>query len=234
MLGAEPMSDPVRLLWPVPENSVITQTFDQHVQRAKENGWCSAPGNCPGGIYYYGGIDWGIPTGTLIIAPMSGRVEVQNQGAKGYGLNLRITGADGYYIILAHLQVIRQFTTGDDVQAGDVCALSNNTGNSSGPHLHFELRHNGVPVDPMPYLTGAIVTPPPVEPPAPLGSLVKIATPYTAVGLRTKPVEDGSVLLRRLASKDGYVFERLDEVFQGRQWTRVACYIATEFLESVK
>jgi hypothetical protein len=122
---------------------------------------------------------------------------------------------------------------GQVVKAGEKIGVMGTSGNSSCIHDHFILWVDGVNVDPMPYLAGApIVTPPPVEPPAPLGSLVKIATPYTAVGLRTKPVEDGNVLLRRLASKDGYVFEPLDEVFQGRQWTRVIVYIASEFLEA--
>ena len=155
----------LQLLWPVPENSIITRDFAGHVAEAKKHGWCYMPGNCPGGVYYYGGIDWGIATGTKLRMPMSGRAEVQNQGSVGYGMNLRITGKDGYYVILAHLQHV-DYQTGQDVKAGEWGATSDDTGNSSGPHLHFELRHNGIPINPMPYLVGAIVEPPVVTPPS--------------------------------------------------------------------
>lgn len=146
----------MNLIYPVPENSVVTQNYSQHVQRAEEHGWCSKPGDCPSGIYYYGGIDWGVPNGTPVKAAADGAViKVEDQGGAGYGLHVRIQHDEGYLTIYGHLREAgsdRPLRVGDVVRAGTVIGLSDNTGISTGPHLHFELRKNGVPVDPSPYL----------------------------------------------------------------------------------
>lgn len=152
----------MNLIYPVGTSYPVSQTYAEHVARAKQNGWCTKPGNCPGGVYYYPGWDWACPTGTPVKASASGRCEVQNQGGSGYGLNVRITHKDGYYTIYGHL-IKAVVITGIDALQGDVIGYSNNTGNSTGPHLHFELRKNGVPVDPMQYLITNDQLPQPVE-----------------------------------------------------------------------
>lgn len=158
----------MKFLYPVPSNSYITQTYQQHVDRAKANGWCYSPGQspCPNG-YYYGGIDWGVPTGTSILAAHSGTVITKRESG-GYGNSVRITSEDNVYMtIYGHMKSF-SVADGTKVKAGDVIGLSDNTGNSTGPHLHFEARKNGSPFDPAPYLVKTkeeldegTVTPPP-------------------------------------------------------------------------
>jgi hypothetical protein len=57
------MADPIQLIYPVGQGWPVSQSYARHVARAKENGWCSKPGNCPSKILH-GGIDWVCPTGT--------------------------------------------------------------------------------------------------------------------------------------------------------------------------
>jgi hypothetical protein len=105
------------------------------------------------GLYGYDakghkGIDFGVVTGTEVRAAADGTVYTNDTGAAGFGLYVRqaIAGATLYY---GHLSRIVKTGT---VAAGDVIALSGNTGNSMAPHLHFEVRINGVSVDPLPYI----------------------------------------------------------------------------------
>ena len=155
----------ISLIYPVGQDWPITQTYQQHIERAKANGWCSKPGNCPSGIYYYGGWDIGCPVNTPVYAAASGRVEKQNQGKSGYGLNIRITHKDGFYTICAHFSKAVK-NTGEDAAQGELIGYSGGakdsptSGYSSGPHIHFEMRLNGIPIDPAPYF-GAIVQPEP-------------------------------------------------------------------------
>lgn len=139
----------MNFLIPVPANSVITQTFTEHVNRAKKNGWCSQPGNCPSGIYYYGGIDWAVPTGTPVVAAQAGKVVVARHDTGGYGSHIRIEHDEDYLTIYGHLKNF-SVNVGDIVAAGQVIGSSDNTGNSTGPHLHFELRKGGIAIDPAP------------------------------------------------------------------------------------
>ncbi len=87
------------------------------------------------GLKGHNGIDWGLPTGTQIIAPHDGKViEAQNDPG-GYGNYIKIEDSkEGS--VLAHLQTF-QVKAGDMVSEGQPIALSNNTGNSTGPHLHW-------------------------------------------------------------------------------------------------
>ncbi len=64
---------------------------------------------------------------------------------------MRIQHDEGYLTIYGHMMDFK-VKAGDKVQAGDVIGQSDNTGNSTGPHLHFELRKNSVAVDPAPLL----------------------------------------------------------------------------------
>jgi hypothetical protein len=71
--------------------------------------------------------------------------------ATGYGAHVRIQHDEGYLTIYGHMMDFK-VKAGDEVEAGDVIGRSDNTGNSTGPHLHFELRKNNVAVDPAPML----------------------------------------------------------------------------------
>lgn len=138
----------MQFLFPVPATSIVTQTFAEHVHAAQVNGWQN----------YNGGIDWAVPTGTPIRAAQSGKVAAVRRDATGYGVHVRIQHADGFQTIYGHLWDFA-VQVGETVQPGQVIARSDNTGNSTGPHLHFELRRNNVPVDPAPLLAAFLPEP---------------------------------------------------------------------------
>ena len=68
-----------------------------------------------------------------------------------YGLYIIIQHADGYSSLYAHLSSIN-VAEGQSVSQGTVIGLTGNTGRSTGPHLHFEIRLNDVSIDPLPLL----------------------------------------------------------------------------------
>lgn len=94
----------------------------------------------------HNGLDIGIPVGTPIQTTMDGQVVHAGWNHQGYG-NLVIVENGEYRTYYAHLSSI-PVSVGETVQAGSTIALSGNTGNSTGPHLHYEIRRNGVPIDP--------------------------------------------------------------------------------------
>jgi hypothetical protein len=138
----------MKFLYPVPPTSIVTQTFQEHERRRIANGW----------QFYNGGIDWAIPTGSSIKAAQKGTVIAVRTDATGYGTHVRIDHVEGnihYMTIYGHLQKIK-VELNQAVQAGDVIGLSDNTGNSTGPHLHFEVRKGTEPIDPAPLLVKTV------------------------------------------------------------------------------
>jgi len=87
---------------------------------------------------YHTGVDYAVPIGTDVLAVANGKVVSANWG-KAYGTQIICKVAGGYFIY-AHLSA-RLVGTGAVVKAGQVIAKSGNTGNSTGPHLHVELRN---------------------------------------------------------------------------------------------
>lgn len=200
----------------MPTNKVYptTQTFAEHVARAKMNGWCYQPGNCPSGIYYYGGIDWGMQKQTPLYAAHDGTLSVKTQSG-GYGKHARIKFYDGsnlVEIIYGHMDSFK----GNDrlVKQGELIGYSGNTGNSTGPHLHFELRINGVPNDPIFYIASEQPTPQPPENDEILGNMPTlgyqvIVEPRTEMNLRIEPgnMNASSVIGYLPAKTRSYVIE---------------------------
>ncbi len=88
---------------------------------------------------YHTGVDFAVPTGTDVLAVADGKIEAANWG-KAYGTQL-VQKVDGGWVIYAHLSKAL-VKAGDKVKKGQHIAESGNTGNSSGPHLHFEMRDN--------------------------------------------------------------------------------------------
>jgi len=173
------------LLWfiPVPQPYIVTQTFSQH----------------PG---YGKGTDFGRDN-LPIYASRSGRVaQVTNNyyypGNPGTGYANRVVIDHGlseankalvsYY---AHLRPNIVARVGDLVSTGDIIAYSNNTGMSTGPHLHFETREGNVPFNHFPFFRTTVEEveggPPPMEVPTfPLLPKYKIlASPY--LNIRKRP-----------------------------------------------
>jgi murein DD-endopeptidase MepM/ murein hydrolase activator NlpD len=88
---------------------------------------------------YHTGVDFAVPQGTDIVAVADGKIENASWG-KSYGTQL-VQKVDGGWVIYAHLSKALA-KPGDKVVAGQHIGESGNTGNSSGPHLHFEMRDN--------------------------------------------------------------------------------------------
>uniref|UniRef100_A0A7C4XFE0 M23ase beta-sheet core domain-containing protein n=1 Tax=candidate division WOR-3 bacterium TaxID=2052148 RepID=A0A7C4XFE0_UNCW3 len=98
------------------------------------------------------GIDIVAPAGTPIVAPADGVVKsVDNQ--VGFGLTITIDHGYGYSTFYAHCQQVN-VEPGQIVKRGDVIGFVGNTGKSTGPHLHYEIRISDVPVDPLNYILG--------------------------------------------------------------------------------
>jgi murein DD-endopeptidase MepM/ murein hydrolase activator NlpD len=96
------------------------------------------------------GIDITAPTGTPIWAAAAGTV-IHAGWLGGYGNLVVIDHGNGLATAYAHASVI-VVAVGQEVAQGETVALVGSTGNSSGPHLHFEVRVNGIAVDPLLYL----------------------------------------------------------------------------------
>lgn len=101
----------------------------------------------------HNGLDFGIVVGTPVEATMDGKVVHAGWNNQGYG-NLVIVDNGTYKTYYAHLSSI-PVSVGDSVTAGTTIGLSGNTGNSTGPHLHYEIRQNNVPIDPTSATLGA-------------------------------------------------------------------------------
>jgi murein DD-endopeptidase MepM/ murein hydrolase activator NlpD len=100
------------------------------------------------------GIDLTGPRGTKIYAAHAGRVIYTGHGFHGYGNMIMVEHGDHWASLYAHLSriTVRQ---GDYVQMGDPIGRMGTTGHSTGVHLHFELMHDKLPVDPQNYLPDA-------------------------------------------------------------------------------
>ncbi|MEU0144700.1 transglycosylase family protein [Streptomyces sp. NPDC006288] len=102
---------------------------------------------------YHTGVDFPVPTGTSVKAVGSGKV-VSAGWAGAYGYEVVIRHGDGRYSQYAHLSSLH-VRAGQQVGGGQRIARSGSTGNSTGPHLHFEIRTGpgyGSDVDPLAYL----------------------------------------------------------------------------------
>jgi len=96
------------------------------------------------------GVDWATPIGTTVVASNAGTV-VHAGWASGYGYAVYINHADGRQTRYGHLSKVL-VKVGQTVSQGERIALSGNTGRSTGPHVHFEIRINGNAVNPLKYL----------------------------------------------------------------------------------
>jgi murein DD-endopeptidase MepM/ murein hydrolase activator NlpD len=93
------------------------------------------------------GVDLAVPVGSEVRAAGGGAVKATGNDS-AYGLFVLLEHPSGYESMYGHLSRIL-VARGETVRAGQVIALSGNTGRSTAPHLHFEIRRNGRSVDPM-------------------------------------------------------------------------------------
>jgi murein DD-endopeptidase MepM/ murein hydrolase activator NlpD len=100
----------------------------------------------------HGGVDVGAWTGAPVKAADGGYVALATGGWNaGYGNHIIIDHGNGFVTLYAHLNSIF-VKPGESVAAGQQIGSVGNTGNSTGPHLHFEIRYQGVPRNPLNYL----------------------------------------------------------------------------------
>lgn len=101
---------------------------------------------------FHRGLDIGMPQGTEILAVKSGIVKSSQNGTEGYGNHIIIDHGDGLETLYAHCSELLVHE-GETVEAGAVIAKVGSTGNSTGPHLHIEIRLGGENLDPLAYLS---------------------------------------------------------------------------------
>jgi len=102
-------------------------------------------------LFEHSGVDLPAPTGTPIRAAASGYVAWARKGRQ-YGNYVMVIHANGLATLYAHMSRV-DVTADQFVQRGSVIGAVGNTGLSTGPHVHFEVRKNGIPVNPINYLT---------------------------------------------------------------------------------
>ncbi|MDR0668048.1 MAG: M23 family metallopeptidase [Prevotellaceae bacterium] len=140
----EQMSYCVPAIQPVPANKMrITDGFRFRINPVD------------GRPQYHNGIDIGMPTGTPIFAAGNGVVETVKYTFVGYGNHVIINHGFGYSTTYAHLHKI-MVSEGQSVKRGEQIGLSGNTGKSTAPHLHYEVRYRGKPQNPMNYFSSDI------------------------------------------------------------------------------
>lgn len=102
----------------------------------------------------HGAIDIPVPEGTNVIAPIKGKISNVNTdpSADGCGIYVSMTDINSNNLLFCHLSEVK-VSPNDDVDQGQVIALSGNTGTSTGPHLHFAVKVNGTAVDPLNYVS---------------------------------------------------------------------------------
>jgi len=115
------------------------------------------------------GIDLAAGAMEPIGAAAPGVVVVSQDNYFGYGSAVVVQHADGYQSVYGHMTYgSRTVEVGDWVETGDHLGGVGNTGHSFGNHLHFEVRLNGVPIDPYPLLTGGSAAPVEIKPGIPV------------------------------------------------------------------
>lgn len=118
-------------------------------------GWVSSPFGwrehpVDGGEKFHNGVDLAVNNGTDVLAFADGTIDYIGDSPV-YGLYLQINHTGGLQTFYAHCGelLVQQ---GQSVKAGQVVALSGDTGNATGPHLHFEMKLNGIRINPLYYI----------------------------------------------------------------------------------
>ena len=129
--------------WPLPGDFSITSPF----------GYRTDP--ITGEASFHDGVDISAPEGTAILAAADGVVVTANRTDSwggSYGYYVKIRHDETYETLYAHCSEVL-VKAGQEVEQGDVIALVGSTGNSTGNHLHFEVREGGTEVDGMDFFT---------------------------------------------------------------------------------
>lgn len=137
---------PGRLAWPLSQR-VLTQPYGcTAVKLEPVAAWCSAG-------HFHSGIDLAAPVATPVHAAADGVARVA-ESPGGYGLYVVVDHGGGVTTLYGHLEWT-PLRSGEHIRAGDELGLVGSSGLSTGPHLHFEVRRDGRPVDPIAWLPAA-------------------------------------------------------------------------------
>jgi murein DD-endopeptidase MepM/ murein hydrolase activator NlpD len=123
-----------RFIWPVPDYFKVSSHFGPRNRR------------------HHDGIDIPAPVGSPIVASDDGVVFYSDNGIRGYGNMIVILHGDEIFTVYAHNDK-NLVEKGDKVSKGDLIAYVGNTGRSTGPHLHFEIRVKNKVKNPAKYLS---------------------------------------------------------------------------------
>lgn len=126
--------------WPVPGYSNISSSYGS--RRSGFHYGIDITGNSPGVI-----------RGANIIATKAGIVKINSYNAGGYGYWVAIEHENGVYSRYGHMNEQSSLAIGTNVNQGDIIGHVGTTGRSTGYHLHFEIRPNDSPVNPLDYVT---------------------------------------------------------------------------------
>ncbi len=126
------------MTWPAPGNGRVSSPFGYRIHP----------------IFHtkklHTGIDIPASTGSSIVAASSGTV-IHSGWLGGYGNVVMIDHGGGIVTLYAHNSSLT-VSKGQSVSRGSLIAKAGSTGNSTGPHLHFEVRQNGKYIDPLPWV----------------------------------------------------------------------------------
>lgn len=145
----------------------VRQQELMHAIRSSQDLWASTPSIWPtegwvssdfgyrespftGKREFHKGLDLTAPLSTPIYAPAKGRVDFAGRDG-AYGLAMSLDHGSGLVTRYAHMHSI-VLRPGQSVARGELIGYVGNSGRSTGPHLHYEVRMNGVPVNPMRYV----------------------------------------------------------------------------------
>lgn len=132
------------------DNTDTSIVFDWPVDRARLTRGYRLVGRRP-----HLGIDLAGPRKTPVMSAHPGMVIYVGRDFRGFGKMILIESGNGWATLYAHLDEFL-VSEGQKVGVGEPIALMGNTGRSTGPHLHFEIRKDKGPVDPLTYLPGGM------------------------------------------------------------------------------
>lgn len=124
------------MTWPCPSSYSITSSFGKRKHPILRV------------VKMHTGIDIGASYGSSIVAAASGKVIMSQYDKSGYGRMVVIDHGGGITTLYAHASKLL-VSVGDEVKTGQIIAKVGSTGMSTGNHLHFEVRKNGTPVNPL-------------------------------------------------------------------------------------
>jgi len=136
--------------YPINPNIRITQYYGEHPEIYKQFG-----------LVGHNGVDWGCPEGTPIYATAAGVVTKVAFDRYGYGHYMILDHGEGFTSRYAHFKEQGILVkVGQSIKQGQTIGFADNTGFSTGSHLHFEIRRNNVAFDPLQVLDKTIINPP--------------------------------------------------------------------------